>query len=117
GTCHIAHRHLSDFSARPGGNIFAHQSLCHHGAEHQSANPPEPIDRNFDCHKSLSRSLSSVKPNERRMLMRKPRPSTRILNKPVVVQFAFSVGRASARAGSSVASPHQTVPLTIHRPV
>src|SRR5207302_8063144 len=29
----------------------------------------------------------------------------------VVVQFAFSVGRAAARAGSSVASPHQTVPL------
>src|SRR6266513_414854 len=29
----------------------------------------------------------------------------------VVVQFAFSVGRASARAGSSVASLHQTVPL------
>src|SRR5947207_6050819 len=30
---------------------------------------------------------------------------------PVVAQFAFSVGRASARAGSSAASPHQTVPL------
>src|SRR6266513_4917023 len=29
---------------------------------------------------------------------------------PVVAQFAFSVGRASARAGSSVVSPHQTVP-------
>src|SRR5947207_12669634 len=30
----------------------------------------------------------------------------------VVVQFAFSVGRASTRAGSSVASPHQIVPTT-----
>src|SRR5437773_5756970 len=29
----------------------------------------------------------------------------------VAVQFAFLVGRAYARAGSSVASPHQTVPL------
>ena len=34
-----------------------------------------------------------------------------VLRHRVVVQFHFLVGRASPRAGSSVASPHQTVPL------
>ena len=54
----IAHGHYFNLLATGGADILTDQTLFHHGAENQPADPPESVYRNFDCHNiSFSRLI------------------------------------------------------------